>query len=72
MKRFLLLYLSLCSVWLSYSQVGLQQLLNNSALKHASVGIQVTDLNTGKTIVSHDPQKSLTPASVTKVITSAT
>ena len=72
MKRFLLLYLSLCSVWLSYSQVGLQQLLNNAALKHASVGIQVTDLNTGKTIVSHDPQKSLTPASITKVITSAT
>lgn len=55
MKRFLLLYLSLCSVWLSYSQGGLQQLLNNAALKHASVGVQVTDLNTGKTIVSHDP-----------------
>lgn len=72
MKRFLLVYLSLCSVWLSYSQKGLEQLLNNSALRHASVGIQVTDLNTGKTIVSHDPQKSLTPASVTKVITSAT
>ena len=72
MKLFLLLYLSLCSVWLSYSQGGLQQLLNNAALKHASVGIQVTDLNTGKTIVSHDPQKSLTPASITKVITSAT
>ena len=72
MKQFLFLYLSLCSVCLSYSQEGLRQLLNDSALKHASVGIQVTDLNTGKTIVSHDPQKSLTPASVTKVITSAT
>ena len=72
MKRFLLSYLSLYCVWLSYSQAGLQQFLNHPALKHASIGIQVTDLNTGKTIVSHDPQKSLTPASVAKIVTSAT
>ncbi len=72
MKRFLLLYVSLCIVRLSYPQIGLQQFINNPALKHASVGVQVTDLKTGKTIVSHDPQKSLTPASVTKIITSAT
>ncbi len=72
MKRFFLLYTSLCVVWLSYSQSPLQQFTNNPALKHASVGVQVTDLKTGKTIVAHDAQKSLTPASVTKVITSAT
>lgn len=72
MKRLFLFYISLCIVWLSYSQIALQQFVNNPALKHASVGVQVTDLKTGKTIVSHDPQKSLTPASVTKVITTAT
>ncbi|WP_436414761.1 D-alanyl-D-alanine carboxypeptidase/D-alanyl-D-alanine endopeptidase [Petrimonas sp.] len=57
---------------LAYSQTAIQQFVNNPALKHASVGVQVTELKTGKTIVSHDAQKSLTPASVTKIITSAT
>jgi len=57
---------------LVYSQTAIQRFINNPALKHASVGVQVTDLKTGKTIVSHDAQKSLTPASVTKIITSAT
>lgn len=72
MKRFFLFYISLCIVWLSHSQIALQQFVNNPALKHASVGVQVTDLKTGKTIVSRDPQKSLTPASVAKIITTAT
>ncbi len=72
MKKASFLSIFLFFAALAYSQTAIQQFVNNPALKHASVGVQVTDLKTGKTIVSHDPQKSLTPASVTKVITSAT
>ena len=54
-----------------FSQTSIQQFVNNPALKHASVGLQVTDLKTGITIASYDEQKSLTPASVAKLITTA-
>ncbi len=54
------------------SQTGIQQFISNPALRHASVGVSVVDINTGETIVEHDSQKSLTPASITKIITTAT
>ena len=54
------------------SQPAVQQTINNPALKHASVGISVVDLSTGQSVVSHDAEKSLTPASVLKLITTAT
>ena len=65
---FLLLFVS---ITLS-SQSALNQFINNPALKHASVGVHVVDLKSGETIVSHDSNKSLTPASITKIITTAT
>lgn len=55
-----------------FPQTAVQKFLGNSALKHASVGISVVDLQTGRVVVSHDAQKSLTPASVLKLITTAT
>lgn len=58
-------------VWI-YSQTPLQRFVSDPALKHASVGVCVTDLKTGRRILSHDADKSLTPASITKVITTAT
>ena len=57
---------------LAFAQTAVQQIINNPALKHASVGISVIDLSTGKSVVSHDAEKSLTPASVLKLITTAT
>lgn len=72
MKRIHLAIFLLFFAATTHSQNALQQLLRNPALKHASIGIQVTDLKTGKTVASHDADKSLTPASVAKVITSAT
>ncbi|HBL34538.1 MAG TPA: D-alanyl-D-alanine carboxypeptidase/D-alanyl-D-alanine-endopeptidase [Porphyromonadaceae bacterium] len=59
-------------VYAGYSQPVLQHLLNDPALKHASVGVCVTDLNTGKEVLRHDAEKSLTPASTLKLITTAT
>lgn len=70
---FIILLLSLSYISLSVNaQSGLAQLLQNPALKHASVGICVKDLTSGKIVASHNPQASLTPASVMKLITTAT
>ncbi len=52
-------------------QTGLQQFLSLPGLKHASVGVCVKDL-TGKQITGHNAEKSYTPASILKVVTTAT
>ncbi|MBB4037177.1 D-alanyl-D-alanine carboxypeptidase/D-alanyl-D-alanine-endopeptidase (penicillin-binding protein 4) [Dysgonomonas hofstadii] len=52
-------------------QSAIQQFLNIPGLKHASVGICVKDM-TGKQINGHNADKSYTPASILKVITTAT
>lgn len=57
---------------IAFSQPAVQQIINNPSLKHASVGISVIDLSTGRSVVSHEAEKSLTPASVLKLITTAT
>lgn len=49
----------------------IRQFLNTAGLEHASVGIMVKDLS-GKEIASYDANKSLTPASILKVVTTAT
>lgn len=56
----------------TFAQSALQRFITHPALKHASVGISVTDLETGRSIVSHNAELSLTPASVLKLITTAT
>jgi len=55
-----------------YGQTSIQKFINHPALKHASVGISVVDITTGKQLVEYDADKSLTPASVLKLITTAT
>lgn len=56
----------------SQSQAGLQHFINHPALKHASVGVSVVELESGKNIVAYDAEKSLTPASILKLLTTAT
>lgn len=41
-------------------------------LVHASIGVAVSDLNTGETLFKSEPQLSLVPASVLKTMTTAT
>ena len=72
MKTYLLFFVSLFSASISFSQPALEQFVNHPALRHASVGVSVTDLETGRRILSHNAELSLTPASVLKVITTAT
>ncbi|MDD4778242.1 MAG: D-alanyl-D-alanine carboxypeptidase/D-alanyl-D-alanine-endopeptidase [Fermentimonas sp.] len=57
---------------IAFSQPAVQQFTNNPILKHASVGISVVDISSGRSIVSHNAEKSLTPASVLKLVTTAT
>jgi serine-type D-Ala-D-Ala carboxypeptidase/endopeptidase (penicillin-binding protein 4) len=56
---------------LSYSQErALQQFLSDTSMIHASVSICVKDADTWETISGYNPDKSLIPASVLKLITS--
>jgi len=55
-----------------FAQTGLQRFISHPALKHASVGVSVVDLETGRPVLVHDADKSLTPASLLKLITTAT
>lgn len=72
MKHYILFLYLFAALFAGYSQPAAERLVVHPALKHASVGVQVTDLKTGKTILSLDADKSLTPASIAKIITTAT
>ncbi len=73
LARYMVLFLLLCLLpYVAYPQTSLQRLVDNPALKHASVGVSVVELESGKSIANHDAEKSLTPASVLKLITTAT
>lgn len=49
---------------------GVQIFLADTCMKHASVSISIRDSGSGETITSCNPEKSLIPASVLKLITS--
>jgi D-alanyl-D-alanine carboxypeptidase/D-alanyl-D-alanine-endopeptidase (penicillin-binding protein 4) len=57
----------------SFSQEkSFEKFLADSTLKHASVSFYAEDAETGETIFEYKPELSLTPASVMKLITTAT
>lgn len=74
-KKFTLLsIIFLLSILCSQSQnkqSPIQQFTNNNGLKNASIGICVKDLS-GKQIAGFNANKSYTPASILKVVTTAT
>jgi D-alanyl-D-alanine carboxypeptidase/D-alanyl-D-alanine-endopeptidase (penicillin-binding protein 4) len=72
MNRYIFSLLFLFLAGFIYPQTALQRFINNPALKHASVGVSVVELESGKSIAAYDEEKSLTPASVLKLITAAT
>jgi len=53
-------------------QSAIQQLVNHPDMKHAAIGIHVTEVATNKTLATHNTDLSLIPASAMKVITTAT
>lgn len=74
MRKYILTITLLAATGFGYaqSQLSLQHFINHPALKHASVGVSVVELESGKSIVAHDAEKSLTPASTLKLLTVAT
>ncbi len=72
MQKNLIFVVFLLFASLGYPQTALQKFIGHPALKHASVGVSVVDMTTGKTVMEYDAEKSLTPASVLKLITTAT
>lgn len=72
MKSLIVFCLFLGSVVSALSQSALTHFVQHPALKSASVGVIVKDMNTGRNVVSYHSQKALTPASTMKIVTTAT
>jgi D-alanyl-D-alanine carboxypeptidase/D-alanyl-D-alanine-endopeptidase (penicillin-binding protein 4) len=53
-------------------QTAIQQFTNTWVMRHASVGVCVERVSTGERLAAHNPELSLTPASNTKLLTTAT
>lgn len=72
--HFLLLVCSfLASILLSQNptQNAVDALAKDAALKHGQLGVAVIDVQTGKLIAAYDEEKSLIPASIQKLFTTA-
>lgn len=67
----IILLLAHCTLIAQTNQKNIQKFFNNEGLKYASVGICIKDFS-GKQIASYNSDKSYTPASILKVVTTAT
>jgi serine-type D-Ala-D-Ala carboxypeptidase/endopeptidase (penicillin-binding protein 4) len=70
-KIFLTIIFSLFSGLLSSQNNTVQSFISDSSMRHASVSMCVRDAENGETIIDYNSDKSLIPASVMKLITSA-
>ena len=57
---------------LTAQQVAVDNFVKTTGLNSAHIGINVIDLKTGKSVASYNKNKSLTPASVMKILTTST
>ncbi|MDR1698394.1 MAG: D-alanyl-D-alanine carboxypeptidase/D-alanyl-D-alanine-endopeptidase [Prevotellaceae bacterium] len=57
---------------LAKAQTPIERFVNAPNMKHAQISFQIRELETNKIIAEYQSQKSLTPASVVKIITTAT
>jgi D-alanyl-D-alanine carboxypeptidase/D-alanyl-D-alanine-endopeptidase (penicillin-binding protein 4) len=75
-KTFILICTICATVFSAYSQRPLEQLWQKidtlPATRHAQIGFVCRNTATGKTVAELAPHKTYTPASVTKVVTTAT
>lgn len=51
---------------------GLEQLVEDPALRHGAAGVIVLDVASGKVLAEHEADKTMIPASIQKVLTTAT
>ncbi len=75
MKKYSFTFLCLIAlfgnIYAQNKQTTLNNFLNNAALQNASISFCVKDFS-GKNVIAHNAKISLTPASVLKVVTTAT
>ncbi len=71
-KRIFLYAILLALVSSVSGQTGLKQFLASPNLKNANISISIKDLNTGKVLTEYRPDNLTTPASTTKLLTTAT
>jgi D-alanyl-D-alanine carboxypeptidase/D-alanyl-D-alanine-endopeptidase (penicillin-binding protein 4) len=68
-------FLLVLSVLISYSvfpqEKGFEAFLADSSMKHAAVSCKIIDADSGVTLFEFNPEKSLIPASVLKLVTTA-
>jgi serine-type D-Ala-D-Ala carboxypeptidase/endopeptidase (penicillin-binding protein 4) len=64
-------FLSLYSIGSVCQQCQIEKFLSDSSLIHASVSLCIVDADSGRIVFRHEPDKSLTQASVLKLITTA-
>jgi D-alanyl-D-alanine carboxypeptidase/D-alanyl-D-alanine-endopeptidase (penicillin-binding protein 4) len=69
---FLILSLFIVGIAKGQEQSAIAKFMDNPEMRHAQVGFVFRELSTGSIIEEYSSQKSCTPASVTKLITTAT
>ncbi len=74
LKFIFLLSFFFCGILLAQNklQTAITSLANDEVLKHGAFSMTAIDVETGRVIATHAPNKSLIPASSLKVITTAT
>ena len=71
LRTFFIISLILICLLFLQEKSHLKHFLSDSSMTHASVSLYVADAENGKTVLDYNSGKSLTPASVMKLITSA-
>ncbi|MDR2474638.1 MAG: D-alanyl-D-alanine carboxypeptidase/D-alanyl-D-alanine-endopeptidase [Bacteroidales bacterium] len=76
MKRELLLFFLALSLHTSYQaaaqQASINRFVQTEGMETSGVAVAIVDVKTGTTVASYNPDRLLTPASVLKVVTTAT
>ncbi|MDE6637067.1 MAG: D-alanyl-D-alanine carboxypeptidase [Muribaculaceae bacterium] len=71
MKRKIALFVLLVTVISTFGAAPLDKFLESKSITSGSTAVLVRDLNTGKTLVAHNTDKPLLPASIMKTVTIA-
>ncbi len=72
MRLSILLFLACFNVSLIAQETALDRFIKNDSLAHASISFCVLDATDGKPVLEYNSEKSLAPASILKLVTSAT
>ena len=70
-KKSFIVYLTFLTLIAARTERKLAVLPSDSSMMHASVSFCIIDSDSGKTVFEYNPEKSLIPASVMKLITTS-